>query len=235
MPYPPALVERLLTVIAGLNADLDHDVVLRRVCRACVELLEADAAAFLVVDDEEAKVVAGVGLSSLAMGLSIPATEGLFATMSTRPRRVVFDDFHAVGEPYPDVLAALGDLHTLVVTPVQARNQLVGALVVMFAEIARPVTTSTTALLDLLAGHGGAAIANALAFEAAVRRQAHEKAVIDAVADGVATLDGYGLVSGWNRAAAELTGRSANEAFGRPPPFPVGTEDEPVEHRFGDR
>ena len=87
MPYPPALVERLLTVIAGLNADLDHDVVLRRVCRACVELLEADAAAFLVVDDTEARVVAGVGLSSLAMGLAIPATEGLFATMSTRPRR----------------------------------------------------------------------------------------------------------------------------------------------------
>ena len=133
------------------------------------------------------------------------------------------------------MLAALGDLHTLVVTPVQARNQLVGALVVMFAEIARPITPSTTALLDLLAGHGGAAIANALAFETAVRRQAHEKAVIDAVADGVATLDGYGLVSGWNRAAAELTGRSANEAFGRPLPFPVGTEQEPVEHRFGDR
>lgn len=234
-PYPRALVDRLLAVIAGLNADLDHDIVLERVCRACIDLLNADGAAFLVVGDDVARVTAGVGVPPAVLAVTLPPDNPTLLYLRTKSRRVIYDDFHVAAADYPDVVAAIGDLHTVAVTPVRARGQMVGALVVLYREIGRQLGPHETSLLDLLAGHGGAAIANALAFEDAVRRQVHEKAVIDAVADGVATLDNRGMVSGWNLAAAELTGRGAPEAFGRPLRFPVGTPAEPVEHRFGDR
>lgn len=233
-PYPPALVDRLLTVIAGLNADLDHDVVLGRICRACVDLVECDAAGFLSFEQHEAHLVAGVGYGAAAQHLRVPVGGDELALLSSNPRRIVLGDVQVDLADRPEVVAALGQLRTLVLIPVQARGEVVGALVVSFAATAHALQPDQWALLDLLAGHGGAAIANAVAFETAVQRQAHEQAVIDAVADGVATLDAYGLVTSWNRAAAQLSGLDLVEIEGRPLPFPVGTPAEPVEHRFAD-
>jgi signal transduction histidine kinase len=227
-----ALVDRLLTVIAGLNADLDHDVVLRRICRACVELLRADAAAFLVLESTTARLVAGAGLTVPAVGLTIPIDRGALAGFTENPRRLHIGDLRGVLADRPDVLDAVGGRRTMVVTPVHARSHLVGGLVVLFAEPDHHLDGGATTLLDLLAGHGGAAIANALAFEEAVRRREQEKAVIDAVADGVVTVDARGAVTGWNQAAARLTGIPVDEAVGRTLPFRPGTPDEPAEIRL---
>jgi signal transduction histidine kinase len=76
-------------------------------------------------------------------------------------------------------------------------------------------------LLELMAGHAGVALTNAMAFEEVVRQRAHERAVIDASADGIAVLDSDGLIRQWNPAAHKLTGMSGDEVAGRPPPFPV--------------
>ncbi len=233
-PYPPALVDRLLTVIGGINAELDHDIVLGRICRACIELVQADAAGFLSLETPQVRVMAGVGFHGNLDELSIALSEDERLALAANPHRLVLTDAHRDLADRPSVLEALGKRHTLVIIPVLARGQLVGALVVAFAPIGHRLAPQQWALLDLLAGHGGTAIANALAFEDAVQRQAHEKAVIDSVADGVATLDEYGLVSSWNRAAAELTALNGDQVAGRPLPFPVGTPTDPVEHRFAD-
>ncbi len=233
-PYPAALVDRLLAVIAGINADLDHDVVLRRICRACVEVAGADAAGFISCDDAQARLVAGVGFPAAIHTITISRDDAELLSLASRPRRLTLTDAHRQLAHRPDLLTALTGLNTVVVTPVFARSQVVGALVVAFAPLGHPLDAEQRTLLDLLAGHGGAAIANAVAFEDAVRRQAHEKAVIDAVADGVATLDGEGRVTSWNRAAAELTGLRPDQVLGHTAPFPVGGPQQPVEHRIDD-
>ena len=64
----------------------------------------------------------------------------------------------------------------------------------------------------MLAGCGGVAIGNALTYEDVVRAEEHHAGVIDGIADGVAVLDDYGLVTAWNKAAAELTGVRAVQA-----------------------
>ncbi len=64
-------------------------------------------------------------------------------------------------------------------------------------------------------------MSNATAFSEVVRQRAHERAVIDGSADGIAVLDGDGLVRQWNRAAHALTGISAAQVTGKPPPFPL--------------
>ena len=232
--YPPALVDRLLTVIAGLNAELDHGIVLGRICRACVELVSADAAGFVSFEGGNAHLMAGVGFHADVTGLTVALDELALESFAASPRRVVIADVSRDLADRPEILEAIGDRHTLGLVPVLSRSQLVGGLVVLFPAVGHELQPEQWSVLDLLAGHGGAAIANAVAFEAAVRRQAHEKAVIDAVADGVATLDGYGMVSSWNRAAAELTALEPAEILGRPLPFPVGTPGDPVEHRFAD-
>jgi len=233
-PYAPALVERLLAVIAGINADLDHDVVLGRICHACVDLIGAEAAGFISFDDDGVRFTTGIGFPNGTQAVSVPAEDPELLSLASDPRRIILADAHRQLAHRPDLLAALAGLNTVVVTPVLARGRVAGALVVAFTAVGQVVRSEQWTLLDLLAGHGGAAVANDLAFEDALRRQAHEIAVIDAVADGVATLDAAGCVVSWNRAAAELTGLTARQVAGRPLPFPAGGPDRPAEHQLGE-
>jgi len=86
----------------------------------------------------------------------------------------------------------------------------------------------------VLASCGGVAIGNSMAYENVVRAEQHHAGVIDGIADGVAVLDDYGLVTAWNNAAAELTGVRAVQAIGRPLPLPLAPVGEPTEHQLGD-
>ena len=74
-----------------------------------------------------------------------------------------------------------------------------------------------------------------MAFEEVLRQRAHERAVIDGSADGIAVLDGAGLVRQWNPAAHRLTGLPADAAMGKAPPFPQpepgGQADPPAAQR----
>ncbi len=64
------------------------------------------------------------------------------------------------------------------------------------------------------------------------RQRAHERAVIDGSADGIAVLDGAGLVRQWNPAAHQLTGVAADDAMGKPPPFPQPEPGAKLTHRL---
>ena len=61
-----------------------------------------------------------------------------------------------------------------------------------------------------------------MAFEEVVRQRAHERAVIDASADGIAVLNAGGLIRQWNPAAHQLTGiqLTRSTASRRPSPCP---------------
>ncbi len=231
---PQSVAGRLLTVIAGLNAELDHDLVFERVCSASVELLGADAAAIVVSDGDAARVVASCGLPAEAADLRLPTSWGVLAQLARTPRQMLFPRFRDLVRDLPDLLDVLGDRQTVLFTPVQARGRFAGALVAVFDPEDHPISTDMLAVADLLAAHGGAAIANALTFEDVVLRQAQEQAVIDAVADGIATVDEHGIVTGWNRAAADMTAVAPSVAIGQPLPFPVGSPEHPIEQRLGD-
>jgi signal transduction histidine kinase len=71
-----------------------------------------------------------------------------------------------------------------------------------------------------------------MAFEEVVKQQAHERAVIDGSADGIAVLDDAGNVRQWNPAAYRITGTEASEAIGAPPPFPLPAPGERQTHKL---
>jgi len=117
------------------------------------------------------------------------------------------------------IWSALTGLHTISLALAHSGDRPYGALYALYSH--RKVGHVELELLELLAGHAGVALTNAMAFEEVVRQRAHERAVIDASADGIAVLDPGGLIRQWNPAAHKLTGMSADEVAGKPPPFPV--------------
>jgi signal transduction histidine kinase len=71
-----------------------------------------------------------------------------------------------------------------------------------------------------------------MAFEEVVRQRAHERAVIDGSADGIAVLDAAGQVRQWNPAAHRITGTPAQDAIGKPPSFPLPDPGSTLTHKL---
>src|SRR5579872_4357352 len=71
-----------------------------------------------------------------------------------------------------------------------------------------------------------------MAFEEVVKQRAHERAVIDGSADGIAVLDEAGNVKQWNPAAHQITGTQASEVMDAPPPFPLPAPGERRTHKL---
>ncbi|MDQ1397144.1 MAG: two-component system, NtrC family, sensor histidine kinase KinB [Acidimicrobiaceae bacterium] len=228
------LVERLNQVTRGLTADLDLGAVLRRIVESAAELVEADIAGFVMVDADGAVLSAVHGLPDELLGHRYPPDDGAIWEAIDTGAPVVVDDYGEYRRRRRGLDPAIASVQSAVVMPTLIRNHVAGVLSVGFAHRHRAVTPAEIDVLGLLAAHAGAALDNAAAFAEVVRRRAHEQAVIDALADGVAVVNGAGSVTSWNRAAAGMTGISAEEAIGQPVPFEFPIGHTPTEHRLAD-
>jgi signal transduction histidine kinase len=227
-------VERLAALVGELNADLDLDAVLVRICHAARDLLDANAAGFVSADGDTAEIVAVENVSDDLVGLRWPVAGSSMGEVLRGREPLVLEDM----TQYPFLMDRLQrevpGLHTLLVIPSVGRGAVRGGLYVLFAEPGRRLTADEIDLATLLAGHVGAALANAATHAEVVRARDHEQAIIDGMADGMAVVDGTGLVCGWNAAAAELTGLAAADVVGGPLPFPIGPPRVPTDHHLPD-
>ncbi|GIH73342.1 PAS domain S-box protein [Sphaerimonospora thailandensis] len=211
------LVRRLTDVVGDINAELDLPVVLDRIAASLSELTGADAGGFVSIEGDRLRLV---GVHRLPEGLR-GATAELHTSLLDKLLRTGKTVLLETGpEGFGDLVwARVPGLHTIAVGLAAVGGRPYGALYALFAK--RKAGHLELELLELLAGHAGIAVGNAMAYQEAVRQRAHERAVFDASADGIAVLDRAGKVIRWNPAAAELTDVAAEEAIGGPPPFPL--------------
>jgi PAS domain S-box-containing protein len=211
------LVRRLNDIVADLNADLDLGAVLDRITGALTEVTGADAGGFVRIDAEKntLRLVSLRGLPEHMRGTVAELRSSLVGEIMRSGKTVML----ATGKRrLGDLIwAELDGLHTIALGLSYVQSRPYGALYALFS--GRKVTHVELELLELFAGHAGVAVSNAVQYSEAVRQRAHERAVIDASADGIAVLDGEGLVQRWNPAAHALTGIPAAEAIGRALPF----------------
>ncbi len=227
-------VERLAMLTGELNADLDADAVLGRISHSAMELLDASAAAFIVASGGTATIVRVEGLPDALLDASWPVEGSSMGEVLRTREPLVVEDLTAYPHLMAEITAAVPGLHTLLVIPAVGRGEVRGALYTLFAQPGRRLTPDEVDVATLLAGHAGAALANAAAYAEVVRARDHEQAVIDGMADGMAVVDREGCVIGWNAAAAEMTGLPAAAVVGGPLPFPIGPPREPTEHHLPD-
>ncbi|WP_067173499.1 PAS domain S-box protein [Microtetraspora niveoalba] len=211
------LVRRLTDVVADINAALDLPVVLDRIAGSLTELTGADAGGFVLIEGERLRLVSGHHIPPELRGATADLHTSLVGKLLRTGKTVLL-------ETSPDglqdlVWARLPGLHTVAVGIAAVGGRPYGALYALFAK--GKAGHVELELLELLAGHAGIAVGNAVAYQEAVRQRAHERAVFDASADGIGVLDEAGRVTQWNPAASELTGFPAERVIGGPPPFPL--------------
>ncbi|WP_289009654.1 PAS domain S-box protein [uncultured Thermomonospora sp.] len=210
------LVRRLNDVVADLNAERDLPAVLDRITAALVELTGADAGGFVQIKGRSLELVSVQGLPERLRGTVTELDSSLVDELLRSGKPVLLAGARRVDEA---IRAHLPGLHTVALGLSYLQNRPYGALYALFS--GRKAGDTELELLELLAGHAGVAVGNAVAYADAVRQQAHERAVIDSSADGIVVLDAAGIVRQWNPAAARLTGLPAEQVIGRPPPLQI--------------
>lgn len=209
------LVRRLNDIVADLGAELDLAVVLDRITAALIELTGADAGGFVKIEGERLRLVSMSGLPERMRGRCAELRPSLVGELLRSGKTVKL----ATGERrLGDLIwSELPGLHTIALGLSYLQNRPYGALYALFS--GRKIGHTELELLELLAGHAGVAVGNAVAYAEVVRQRAHERAVIDSSADGIAVLDHDLVVRHWNNSAHTLTGIPPEDAIGRPLPF----------------
>ncbi|HXW88565.1 MAG TPA: PAS domain S-box protein [Streptosporangiaceae bacterium] len=223
------LVRRLGDVVADMNAQLDLESVLDRIAASLRELTRADAGGFVVIEQDRLRLVSLDGLPAELRGRTADLQSSTVGQLMRSGKTVLMATSDSYG--FDDLIwAALPGLHTIALSLSHVAGRPYGALYALYS--GRRVGHVELELLELLAGHASVALSNVTAFEEVVRQRAHERAVIDASADGIAVLDADGLVRQWNPAAHRLTGLSPELAIGRYPPFPLPEPGGKMTHRL---
>ncbi|HEU5157370.1 MAG TPA: PAS domain S-box protein [Streptosporangiaceae bacterium] len=221
------LVRRLNDVIADINAELDLAAVLDRITAALIELTGADAAGFVRIEEttDTLRLVSISGLPEHLRGTTAPLRTSLVGELLRSGKTILLArGARRLGDL---IWSELPGLHTVAVGVSNLHNRPYGALYALFS--GRKAGHIELELLELLAGHAGVVVGNAVAYAGVVRQRAHERAVIDASADGIAVLDREGIVRQWNPAAHQITGIAAAAAIGHKLPFPQPAPGPPGE------
>ncbi|GAA3079104.1 PAS domain S-box protein [Streptosporangium carneum] len=210
------LVRRLTDVVADINAERELPAVLDRIAASLTELTGADAGGFVLIEGDRLRLVASHKLPESLRDSTAHMRTSLVGKLLRTGRTVMLEtgDQARLDEL---IWSQLPGLHTIALGLATAGGRPYGALYALFAK--HKAGHVELELLELLAGHAGIAVGNAMAYQEAVRQRAHQRAVFDASADGIAVLDDRGRVIQWNPAATELTGFDAAEVIGGPPPF----------------
>ena len=223
------VVRRLGDVVADMNAQRDLESVLDRIAASLRELTSADAGGFVLIEDDTLRLVSTAGLPARLRGRTATLSSSLVGELMNSGKTVMM----ATGESggFDDLIwSALPGLHTIALGLSHVAGKPYGALYALYSR--RKLSHVELELLELLAGHAGVALTNAMAFEEVVRQRAHERAVIDGSADGIAVLDDGGLVRQWNPAAHRITGTPAQDAIGKPPSFPLPDPGSTLTHKL---
>jgi len=223
------VVRRLGDVVADMNAQLELEAVLDRIAASLRELTRADAGGFVLIEKDRLRLVSLDGLPAELRGRTADLQSSMVGQLMRSGKTVLMATSDSGG--FDDLIwAALPGLHTITLSLSHVAGRPFGALYALYS--GRKVGHVELELLELLAGHASVALSNVTAFEEVVRQRAHERAVIDASADGIAVLDSDGLVRQWNPAAHRLTGLSPDLATGRRPPFPLPAPGEKLTHKL---
>lgn len=215
------LVRRLNDVVADLNAELDLQTVLDRITAALIELTGADAAGFVRIESGDTLRLMGMsGLPESLRGRTANLRQSLVGELLRSGKTVMLaKEDRDIGDL---IWSELPGLRSIAIGLSYVKAGPYGALYALFSgrqRGGREVGHTELELLELLAGHAGVAVSNAVAYAQVVRQRAYERAVIDASADGIAVLSREGIVRRWNPAAYALTGVPPDQAIGRELPF----------------
>jgi PAS domain S-box-containing protein len=213
-----ALAQQLSRTGRLLTSELDPAAVLEEVVQQAPELVNAEAAAFRLLEDDDLVVTAAEGAGAEeSLGTRSPAGAWLSGDVIQSSAPVALPD---AGDDARlralDPMLAAGRRAYLGVPVAGPEGAPVGVLSV-YATHGREWREEEVEALLALAGSTSAALANAELYQRVAVEKERSVAILANIADGIVAVDRDGEVVLWNAAAERITGVPADAALGRTP------------------
>jgi two-component system phosphate regulon sensor histidine kinase PhoR len=213
-----ALAQQLSRTGRLLTSELDPAAVLDEVVQQAPELVNADAAAFRMLEGDELVVTAAEGTGAeTALGSRSPAGGWLSGDVIQSSAPVALADA-ASDERLRALDPMLGSGHSafLGVPVAGAGGATVGVLAV-YATLSRAWREEEVEALQAVAASTSAALSNAELYQRVALERERSVAILANIADGIVAVDRDGNVVLWNSAAERITGVPASAALARAP------------------
>jgi len=213
-----SLSQQLARTGSLLASELDSAVVLEAIVEEAAALLQADAAAVATLSDGDLIVTAATGIGAAdGLGARSPATGWVSGDVIQSRAPVAYEDVSS--EPSlaeSDALLLPGHRAYLGV-PLTERDGAMHGVLAVYQVRPRAWRDEEVQALAALAASASVALWNAELYQRVAVEREQSVAILANIADGIVAVDRDGRVVLWNRAAAEITGVPASEAFGRTP------------------
>jgi PAS domain S-box-containing protein len=213
-----ALAQQLTRTGQLLTTELDPAAVLDEVVQQAPALVNADACAIRVLEDDELVVSAAEGRGADdALGTRSPANAWLSGDVVQSRSPVALEN--AGGDPRLrelDPMLSGGNAAYLGVPLAGPEGAPLGVLAVYAAD-PRPWRAEEVEAMLALAASTSAALSNAELYQRVALEKERSFAILANIADGIVAVDREGRVVLWNAAAEKITGVQADDALGRTP------------------
>ena len=125
-------LRRLIDITASLNSTLNLDELLSLIIESTAELLGAETASLLLVDEETGELIVQVATGDPgeeAMRQRVPAGQGIAGWVVDRDETVIVDDPKNDDRFYEGMDEAIGfETRNLVAVPLRVRGRVIGAV-----------------------------------------------------------------------------------------------------------
>ena len=202
--------EYLLKISRAMNARLDLSSLLELTLKSAVEILVGQAGLITLRRDNDSFVPrASIGLPRE----TVPLFEPLWQDLHTPDNQYNIPDLSlrlalaskAAGVP----------LRKVVTLPLEIEGETIGDIFIFRARGAA-FSNNDQQVLRAFADQAAIAVQNARLYQQVNTERERLKAIIENSGDGVMMVNPYRIIQSWNRALANLTGISAEEAIGKP-------------------
>jgi len=203
--------EYLLEISRALTAQLDLDVVLKKVLQAATEMLSGQAALIAL------RQPGGVFSIHAARGLPVRLLSYFSKLLADIPEQANPANFYIPGlaNKLREIVSETGlPLRQVVALPMSIGQELIGVLYVFRAHGGN-FTLDDRQILASFADQAAIAVQNAQLYQRLTQEKRRLDAILEYSADGVMILDPGQRIMVFNRALSEMTGWPTAEAIGR--------------------
>ncbi len=202
-----------------LSESLDPDRIAEQIARYLVRFSDATGAMVVLREEtgDRLRVAGAEGSLAPLAGQEVPEAHAGLIALAINQQKLEVAEPAAAGALWPGL-----DVRRAAIAPLRARGAASGTIVAV--DPARPFGPDQLRLLSTVAAHAAAVLTNARLFDLVRLGKVEWESTFDALADGIAVVDGEGRIRRANRALAELLGQPlpavigaglAEELFGR--------------------
>ena len=208
---------QLLEVTSAIAAELDLDVLLKKIITVTTQILEADRATLFIYDKKNDQLWSRIAMGLESKEIRIPASAGIAGACFTDGETINIPEAYEDSRFNPGVDKKTGyRTRSILCMPVRDKEGEKLGVIQVLNKTGGPFKVLDEKRLEAFTAQAAIALVNARLFEDVSNERNYNESILKSLSNGVITLDAERTVAKINAAAQTILSWKAEESIGRP-------------------